>query len=78
MVMLYGTPGIQADNASEPEASRQSISTNDVESVATVIVSPPEFWTQIIIVGRQGKHSTGIVQGLENAYCPRRSILFPM
>src|SRR5258706_4003560 len=56
--------GIQADNASEPEASRQSISANDVESVATVIVSPPEFWTQIIIVGRQGKDSTGIVQGL--------------
>src|SRR6202158_57142 len=59
--------GILPDNASEPEASRQTISANDVESVATVIVSPPEFWTQIIIVGRQGKHSTGIVQG----FCER-------
>src|SRR6202158_828836 len=59
--------GIQADNASEPEASRQTISANDVEAVATVIVRPPEFWTQIIIVGRQCKHSPGIVQG----FCER-------
>src|SRR6266849_7903166 len=56
--------GIHADNASGPEAPWQSIRADEVETMVPVIVGPPEFWTQNIVVGRQGKHSTRIVQSL--------------